>query len=315
VDSGHPLGRLVTSAAAILLGGLASAALIAPSPAAAAELPDLVLTITVTPAKATYAVGDAVTTTFVIKNVGGAKAVNARIDGGDEEGLDRKTDPPSAHHDLEPGQSLGVNWAGTVDKSAAVAGQASGGWTATNDAGEANEADNSAQYHLKVPGATGVLHVKVFEDVKGDYDGSQPGVAGATVVIQDETRSKTVGTVKTDANGYFSTTLAAGSYWLTAPGWKLEGGKYAGHVQVKGGQQAEATLPLVAGSNTGGGTSSPSAPAGSSSPATPGGAGPTLPTTGAGAGPAILIGAAAILFGAVAVFLVRRRRNRFILPG
>lgn len=315
MDSAHRLGRRLASAAAILLGGITSAALIAPVPAAAAELPDLVLTITVQPAKATYAVGDAVTTTFVIKNVGGATAVNARIDGGDEEGLDRKVDPPSARHDLEPGQGLSIDWAGTVNESAAVLGKAAGGWSATNDAGEANDADNSAQYALVVPGATGVLHVKVFEDVKGDYDGSQPGVAGATVVIQDETRTKTVGTVKTDTKGYFTTTLDAGSYWLTAPGWKLEGEEYAGHVQVKGGERAEANLPLVAGSHTGGGTpsSSPAAPAGS--PAAPGGDGPTLPVTGAGTGPAILVGVAAVLFGAVAVFLVRRRRNRFILPG
>jgi hypothetical protein len=168
-------------------------------------------------AKSIYAVGDAVTTTFIIANVGGATAVNARIGGGNEDGLDRKTDPPSAHQDLQPGQSFSIDWTGTVNKTAAVAGYASGSWSATNDAGEANPVDNTGRFKIAVPGATGVLHVKVFVDVKGDYDVAQPGLASATVVIQDEAKTTTIGTVKTGADGYFTKTLPAGEYWLTAP--------------------------------------------------------------------------------------------------
>ncbi|GID94665.1 LPXTG cell wall anchor domain-containing protein [Amorphoplanes digitatis] len=322
MNSGQHLRRYMTSATAILVGGIVSAALIGPSPAAAADLPDLQVTIAVTPAKATYAVGDAVTTTFTIKNVGGATAVNARIEGGDEDGLDRRTDPPSAHQDLAPGQSFSIDWAGTIDQSASVAGRASGSWAATNDAGEANPGDNTGRFNIAVPGVTGVLHVKVYVDINGQSDDTQPGLVGATIVIQDDGRTKTVATVTTGAGGYFSATLPAGDYWLTAPGWKLKGSEYAGHVQVKGGRTSEATLPLVAGSNSGGGTqtTAPADPipaASSSSPAAPGGTGggeSALPVTGVGAGPAILAGAAAILVGAAVVFVARRRRNRFVLP-
>jgi LPXTG-motif cell wall-anchored protein len=317
MHSGHYLGRLMTSAAAILIGGIASATLIAPSPAAAADLPDLQLSIAVTPARATYAVGDAITTSFTVKNVGGATAVNARITGGHEDGMDRKSDPPSAHHDLKPGESMRIDWAGTINKYAAVGGHAGGPWTVGNDAGEANEADNTARWSIAVPGSTGVLRVKVFVDVKADYDQTQPGLAGATIIIRDEEKTKTVGTVKTGADGYFTTTLPAGTYWLTATGWKLRGDEYAGHVQVMGGQTSNASLPLLAGGNNPVGSTpvpSTTAVAVGGTPGGTGGGGPVLAVTGASAGPTILVGAAVILVGAAALFMARRRRNRFVLP-
>jgi len=54
----------------VIAGGVASVGLVAPTPAAAASGPDLQVRIDVTPAKATYAVGDAITTTFVVTNAG-----------------------------------------------------------------------------------------------------------------------------------------------------------------------------------------------------------------------------------------------------
>ncbi|GAA3246410.1 carboxypeptidase regulatory-like domain-containing protein [Dactylosporangium siamense] len=305
MNSAHPFRRLLLSAAAVVAGGIASVGLVGPSPAVAAALPDLRVTIIVAPVKATYAVGDAITTTFTIVNVGAATAKNARIQGGSEKGVDRKTDPPSDQFDLAPGSSRSIVWAGTVDQAAAKQGFANGGWSVTNDAGEANPDDNTGKFHIDVPGASGVLSGKVFVDVKGDFDNSQPGLAGVTVTVTD-TAGKTAGTAKTGTDGTFTMTLPAGVYLLSVAGWKIEG-ENSPNAQVLGDQTARLFLPLVPGGHQAEPTHT-AAPAPSSSSV------PGLPVTGSQTGLTLIAGATVIVVGAVAFFAGRRRRRRFVLP-
>src|SRR5690348_2836690 len=112
-------------AAAAVAGGVVSVSLAAPTPAVAATLPDLKVTAAVTPAKATYAVGDVITTTFTVTNVGKAKATDIQMDGGDEEGLTR-SDSPKGGFDLAPGESHDVPWSATVNQDAGNRGSAGG---------------------------------------------------------------------------------------------------------------------------------------------------------------------------------------------
>ncbi|GAA1576160.1 hypothetical protein GCM10009827_117520 [Dactylosporangium maewongense] len=304
MSSAHPLRRLLLSTAALVAGGIASVALVAPSPAMAASLPDLRVTIAVAPVKATYAVGDAITTTFTVVNAGTATAKNARIEGGNEEGVDRKTDEPSDQFDLAPGESRSIAWAGTIDQAAAVDGSAHGGWSFTNDAGEANPADNMGTFRVDVPGSTGVLSGKVYVDVKGDHDSTQPGLAGVTLTVTDS-KGKTAGTVKTGTDGAFTMTLPAGVYVLSVAGWQVEGENSA-NAKVLGGQTADLALPLLPGGNQ-------PEPSRTATPA-PSSSAPGLPVTGSKTGPTLLVGAAVIAIGAVAFFVGRRRRRRFVLP-
>ncbi|MFF5229564.1 LPXTG cell wall anchor domain-containing protein [Dactylosporangium sp. NPDC000521] len=302
--SAHPLRRLLLSTAALAAAGIASAGIVAPSPAMAASLPDLQVKIAVAPVKATYAVGDTITTTFIVVNVGAATAKNARIEGGNEEGIDRKTDEPSDQFDLAPGASRSFAWAGTVGEAAAVQGFATGAWAFTNDAGEANPDDNTGRFRIEVPGSTGVLSGKVYVDVKGDFDSDQPGLAGVALTVADA-KGKTAGTTKTGADGAFTMTLPAGVYVLSVAGWKVEGENSA-NAQVLGGQTASIALPLVPGGSQPGptrtATPAPSSPA------------PGLPVTGSQTGRTLLVGAAVIVIGAAAFVVGRRRRRRFVLP-
>lgn len=303
MKSGKSFKRLVSATAGVVVGGIASVGPAAPAPAAAASLPDLQVTVVVTPAKATYAVGDAVTTTFVVKNVGTATAKNARIFGGDEDGLTRATDPPTDTFDLVPGETHSVAWAGTIDQAAFVQGFVSGLWFFNNDAGEAKQGDNFGRIHIPVPGGKGTMTGKVFVDVKGSHDTSQPGLAGAKLTVTDSEAHLAV-TATTDSTGRYTITgLQAGDYVLTVANWKIEGDDLL-HGQVKAGEVIDTSVALVPGSQT---SPTPTCTPSSS-------AAPALPVTGGRTGLMFAIGAGVVLLGGAAVVVGRRRRNRFVAP-
>lgn len=217
---GNSAKRLVLSAAVIIASGVASVGLTAPAPAAAATGPDLQVGVVVTPAKTTYAVGDAITTTFVVTNTGTDVATNVRISGGAEEGVDRATGSPADQFNLAPGESHSVPWAGTLNEGAAILGYAFGGWSFTDDQGQ----DVQGQYRIApVPGLTGTLIGKVFIDFKGNEDATQPGLAGVTVTATNVDTGGLVGPVTTDIAGQFSVpNVPAGNYEVRVAGWTIE---------------------------------------------------------------------------------------------
>lgn len=316
MTSGLPVRRFLLSVTALAVG-FASAGVLAPGPAAAAGLPDLRMTITTTPDKASYAVGDAVTTVFTVVNAGTVAAVGAHIDGGDEEGIDRAAGGvPRDPFDLAAGASHSFTWAGTINHNAFLGGAAHGVWTITNDAGEASPADNIARYRIAVPGAVGDISVKAFVDVKGNQDSSQPGQGGVTVDVTDSTGKK-VASASTDSTGQVRfKALPAGTYVLTPVDWQLEGDKPAS-TDVRGDGTADVGLALLPKH----GTASPSVSATATSPAgVPTQPSPSASTTGAlaitgsSSGPTFLAGAAVLVLGAVALIAARRRRRRFVVP-
>ncbi|MEV4277736.1 Ig-like domain-containing protein [Actinoplanes xinjiangensis] len=236
--------RLALSTATVVAG----AAVVLPlAPALAAALPDLRATVSVSPAKASYQVGDQVSFTFTVHNAGDAAAVAARLEGGDEDGVTRLTDPPGEQFDLAPGAERTLTWDGTIDQAGAVAGAAYGAWTFTNDAGEAEPADNTARYQLAVPGLTGTLTVKTFADLMGNHDSRQRGTSGVGLTLTRGAGS-TVATAVTDASGIarFTDVPAGGDYALTPAGWVQRG--VGGNVQVMGGQDRSVALALEPGS-------------------------------------------------------------------
>ncbi|WP_158647582.1 Ig-like domain-containing protein [Actinoplanes sp. ATCC 53533] len=232
-------------AAAILMGSTAIA--LSATPALAAALPDLRVTIAVGPAQTAYAIGDEVTFTLTVTNAGDATALGARLEGGREDGIIRASDPPDDRFDLAPGEQHTITWDGTVDRSAAVVGAAVGAWTFANDAGEANQADNTGRFRLLVPGLTGGVTVKTFADILGTGDSRQRGTSGVELTLTDGLGG-TVGTVTTDATGIaqFPGVPAGDQYRIAVTGWQLT--HEAGRVQVKGGSTASVQLALVPGS-------------------------------------------------------------------
>jgi LPXTG-motif cell wall-anchored protein len=308
VKSGKSLKRLLAAATAIVACGIASVGLIPPAAAAAASLPDLQVSVVVTPAKATYAVGDVVTTTFVVKNAGTVAATNARLEGGDEDGITRTANQPDQPFDLAPGATKSLPWAGTIDQNALTLGYAFGGFSFTNDAGEANPADNLGRFQLPVPGGKGTVTGKVFVDTKGTFDSNQPGLAGAKVTIAGGD-GKVAGTATTDGTGHFRIAdVQAGTYALAVANWKIEGADGpTTAIQVKAGEVSDTFIALVPGSHT---TPSPTVTA----TGTTGTTVPALPVTGTRTGLMFGIGAGVLLIGAVAIVVGRRRRNRFVAP-
>jgi LPXTG-motif cell wall-anchored protein len=312
--------RLLLSVAVIIAGGMASVGLTAPTSAAAASGPELKVSVVVTPSKATYAVGDAITTTFVVTNTGTAIATNVRLFGGDEDGVDRATAPPADQFDLAPGESHSVPWAGTINQFAAIAGFASGGWSFTDDEGQAPPNDVIGAYSILVPGMTGTLNGKIFIDVKGNFDSTQPGLAGVTVTATQQ-GGTLVASATTDHNGQFSMlNLPAGVYELRVLSWEIKGAdaNSGTSAQVKGGEVSEVEVPIVPGSGTS--TPTPTASPTTSPTAAATGAGSAsasasssvraLPVTGSPTGLMAAIGAGLLLVGVAAVVVGRRRRDR-----
>jgi hypothetical protein len=338
MSGGRPLRKLFAVATAVA-GGIIAAGLFTPGPAGAAASADLKVTVTTTPAKAAYAVGDAVTTTFTITNVGDAPATNVRDSGGREQGVTRTTDLPIEPFDLAPGASHTIDWTGVVDQVAFVAGYAKGTWEFTNDAGEANAADNAAWYRLEVPGGKGTVRLKVFVDVRGDFDGGQPGLPGAEVVVRGETGAPSFSGT-TDASGRLTLSgLPVGQdYIASVTGWTIRGDERAGYLQVLAGRTLTAELALVprngptptasASVSTSASPSAPVSPSESGSPEPSGAAGggvavtPSaspipaggLARTGSSTAPVLGAGAAVVAAGAVAIVAAYRRRHRFVIP-
>ena len=341
--------RLLLSVAVIFAGGAALVGVAAPASAAAVSEPQLQVSVVVSPSKATYAVGDAVTTTFVVTNSGTATATNVHIVGGDDEGLSRAGDPPTDAFDVAPGESHSLPWAATISQGAAVLSYAFGVWSFADDQGQ----NVQGKYRIEpVPGMTGPLDGKVFPDVKGNYDATQPGLAGVTVTATSQ-RSGEVASATTDQAGQFSMpNLAAGDYQIRVVGWTIEGA--TGNVTstlVMGGRQNRLQIAIVPNSGpkpstptatpratptatatphptatgpdapTGSATAAPTATrtdAGPASPSISNSAVP-LPTTGSPTGLMATIGMGVVLVGVVAVVVSRRRRdsaqNRTTGPG
>ncbi len=258
--SGDSVKRLVLSVAFVIAGGVASVGLTAPTPAAAATGPQLQVNVVVTPSKATYAVGDAITTTFVITNTGTATATNVRLFGGDEDGVDRATNPPTDQFDLAPGASHSVPWAGTLNQGAAVLGYAVGGWSFIDDQSQTPPAGVLGTYRIApVPGLTGTLSGNVFIDLQGNLDSTQPGLAGVTVTATN-VDTHLVASATTDNAGQFSMpNLPAGTYEMRVVGWTIE------NADASNGEQA----PVYGGSHGTGPTSIPISPGGAYTPVGP----------------------------------------------
>lgn len=325
---GLPVRRLLAAATAVA-GGFAVAGLFA-APASAAALPDLKVTVEVTPAKPSYAVGDAITTTFVITNVGDATAKAVKDVGGDESGVTRSgyLGDSFTPFDLAPGETHRVNWSGVVSKGGFQVGHASGAWEFGNDAGEANRADNIGRFLISVPGGLGTLTAKAFVDTEGTYDSSQPGLPGVGVFVTDPDGTP-VAKGTTNATGWVTFTgLAAQDYRIGVTGWKLRGDNPVSVLtQVQAGKTATNDLALLPGSGPSA-SASPSASSATPSPATttsgagavPGSPSPSasaasgtgLPVTGSSAAPLFGIGAVIMVAGAVVLASFRRRRRRFV---
>jgi uncharacterized repeat protein (TIGR01451 family) len=241
--------KRLLSVAVILTGGIASVGLTAPTSAAAATGPDLQVSIVVTPSKATYAVGDAITTTFVVTNNGTAAATSVHLDGGMEEGVTRASDPPADQFDLAPGESHSVAWAGTIGQGGAILGYAFGVWSFADK----SQAYWTGAYRIMVPGMTGTLNGKVFIDFKGNYDSTQAGLGRVTVAVTNNDSGQFTASTMTDSAGRFTLpNLPAGDYQLRVINWKIEGADSGNFTmdQVMGGEAVGAYIPIVPGSQT-----------------------------------------------------------------
>jgi uncharacterized protein (TIGR04145 family) len=319
--------RRVLAALTVVAGGFAAGGLVGAGSAQAAALPDLKVTIEVSPVKSAYAVGDAVTTTFVITNAGDATATHIQVEGGDEDGMKRPAPLNLTPFNLAPGATKRVPWAGVIDATAINSGYAFVAWAFTNDAGEANAADNTGRARIPVPGGIGKLRLKAFIDNKGDYDDRQPGLADVTVVVTNDLTGVQTATGKTGADGYIQfDNVAPGEYRVGVTGWKLRGDDPAFTlVQVKANQVSEASLAVLPGSGpttkptTGSTTGSTTGPTHTDEPSTPATtspntSGPAAPAdlakTGSSTGPLAGVGIAVLVAGAAVTVAARRRRTR-----
>ena len=299
MKSGISLRRLLSTAAAVVVGGIAPVGLTPSAHAAPAPLPDVQLRIVVTPQKPTYAVGDAITTTFVVKNAGTVTATNVRpiaqAGGGcGDLGVTRTTGEPDQPFDLAPGATKSLPWAGTIDERALEFGTATGDCSFTNDAGEANAKDNYAAFELRVPGGTTTMRGKVV--IEPPFTTDQPGVAGAKITVIDRD-GKIVGRATSDSAGQYSIAkVPVGNVTVTVADWTVmpQSDQYYLNSTVVG----VANIYLVAGSHK----------------TATAGAVPALPVTGSRTGLMFAVGAGVLLVGAVAVLVGRRRRNRFVAP-
>jgi LPXTG-motif cell wall-anchored protein len=313
VKSANSRKRLLLSAGVIIAGALASAGLTAPTSAAAATGSDLQVSVVVTPSKTSYAVGDAITTTFVVTNTGTTTATNVHVSGGAETGVDRATSAPADQFDLAPGGSHSVPWAGTINQGAAILGYAFGGWSFTDDQGQ----EAQGKYRIApVPGMTGTLNGKIFIDFKGNNDSTQPGLAGVTVTATNVDSGQHAASATTDNSGQFSMpNLAAGDYEVRVVGWTIENADLneSTRAQVKGGEVNEVAVAIVPGS----GTSTPAPTATPTATATgvgavgasASGSVRALPVTGSPTGLMAAIGTGLLLVGVVAMVVGRRRRD------
>lgn len=228
-----PSARRLLSVATAVAGGLAAAGLVMPGAAAAvppvppgpppALLPDLRVTVAVTPARKAYTVDEWVKTTYTITNVGEVTATAIRDLGGVESGLEEPPTPPLLPFDLEPGESREVSFLFTVSQLALGTGYASGKRAFANDAGEANEEDNEASFMFDVPRDSGALRFKVFVDVRNDMNPNQKGLADAEVVLRTADGSSTDYRGRTDASGVvlFEQMPARQDYLASVTGWTL----------------------------------------------------------------------------------------------
>lgn len=345
-------GSTARALLALLTGGVLAAGVLPAGAAEAAALPDLQVSVVVTPEQASYPVGTTVTPTYTITNAGDAAATNIRNSAGRDTGLDRASeDFPAAPFDLAPGESRTIEWPAKVHSSAGVQGYANSYREFSNDAGEANPADNAAEYRIAVPGVPGAIRIKVFVDAKGDHDSAQPALPGAEVVVKGETDGRTAGTGTTDATGWYSLTRVpiGQNYLASVTGWVMTGGETETRIQVRGGQwstvligvrpkdapsmppslpsDGDEPLPGGGGATTPGGSpSSSAAPGGAAAGgAAPGGAAAggapgtdsepsALAKTGGRIAPVIGVGAMVLVGGAAAFVVARRRRSRFVFP-
>jgi LPXTG-motif cell wall-anchored protein len=326
----------------IFAAGAASISLAAPASAAESG-PNLQVSVVVTPVKASYAVGDVITTTFVVKNTGTATATNVRVYGGDDEFLDRAAESPTDPFDLPAGESRSIAWAGTLNQFAAILGYAYGSVGFTDDQGQ----EAIGHFRIEpVPGMTGTLTGEVFTDLKGNYDSAQPKLAGVTVTATNNYSGELAATATTNNAGQFSMpNLAAGDYQVRVVGRTIEGeARDFTLAQVKGGQVSRLSVAVVPVSGTStptptstvtatttstatattastatATTSAPTATATSTPAAAVTGAGSTsavassgtggLPVTGGSTGLMAAIGVGVVLVGVGALVISRRRRD------
>ena len=305
MKSGTSLRRMLCAVAAVVVGGIASVGVTPAAHAAAAPLPDLQVSVAVTPQKATYAVGDVIVTTFVVKNAGTLTATNVRpgfggLGGHNELGITRMTPAPDQPFDLGPGATKSLPWTGTINHDAFAQGQAYGGGSFTNDAGEANQADNGGSFLLAVPGGKGTLAGKVLIDSTGKPN--PPALPGAAITVTGNDNKITF-TATSDSAGHYSIAgMPTGPYTMAVAGWTIvpdDDFVWVVADKVNNGtiflEEDSHTTPRPTGTATGGGV-------------------PALPVTGSRTGLMFAVGAGVLAVGAVAVVIGRRRRNRFVTP-
>ncbi|AEV81870.1 hypothetical protein ACWT_0856 [Actinoplanes sp. SE50] len=309
--TGHVPGRFLAALTAAT-GGL-GAGLLAVGPAQAAPLPDLKVTVAITPGKAAYSVGDTITAVYTIRNVSAVAATGIRS-GGTYDGLTWIGDMPwSAAFDLAPGASRTFTWAAKVSDAGSRGGYAAGRFEFEAAAGDADPADDLGTFRLPVPGGKGTMRLKVFVDAKGDSSSEQPGLAGAEVVLsQPKPGGARVAGGRTDAKGWVSFTgLATQDYRVSVPGRKLAGDNPdSTSVEVMADQTATAfvgLLPGAAASGSPGASSDVAAPAGASPSGTP-----ALAVTGSNSGTVAVVGGIVVLAGAGLFLMARHRRRRFV---
>lgn len=325
-------------AALAVVGGLATtlAVTAAGTPAAArqaapAEKPDI--RVTAKADRDTYAVGDTIKLTIEVSNQGTVAATGVHPAGLWSSGVDWPTDSFEAlKFDLAAGAARTVNREGKINSGASVNGRAQVVVRFFADNGEANVGDNFTLLNPSVPGQTGTLRGEATEAV------NQPGAAGrgvqgVTFTVTGSYTDKVVATGKTGPDGVLVIpNIPADRYDVTyaAPaGWELTTTTTATVVTIGGAEVTKVPVTLrrtganppanpTASVSPSGSASATVTPAGSAVPSPAGGAGATggkggaLPVTGAQSGLVAGAGVALLALGALAYFVSRRRRTRFV---
>ncbi len=290
--------RVSIIAVATTLGAALGAGALAPTAghAAAPAGPDIAATAAFD--KATYTtVGQNVTATFTLRNIGTADATNVHVTGGDNGGIDI-SNFPTVNFDIAAGATKTFTVTGAVNAQ----GKSNGLVFVSNqfepDETDVNPDNNIGTARAEVVGATGSLTGLVFHEADNDPSTvDDKGIAGVVIELYRTDKPKTlVAKVTTDAKGVFTATeLPVGAYSFTVnppAGWKLGGYHETSGAQVTENEGERILISVV--------------PAPIASP--PANA-PQLPKTGSPAALIAGIGAGAVIAGAIAIGLARRRRH------
>lgn len=318
----------LAGAGGLLLTLVAGPAIAAPAPDAPPAATDKAdLAVTAKFDKASYAAGDPVTATVIVKNNGKVAATEIRSRPDTPNGITWSEGENFPVFELAAGASTTLKRVGAVNAQGAEFGYINTIFLFQPKGGDAKANDNRVTLNAPVPGATGTFVGRAVQGKDREVDPARPPVAGVTFTLTSERTQQQVKSGKTDAKGVVTLTgVPADRYRVeyTAPtGWKLTTTSTAQVTAIRKDKQETVTVSLLptgtapvtpnpSGSASASASPSPKASASASASPAPGQAGGGLPVTGASVGVLAGVGALVVAAGAVAFVVARRRRTRFI---